>query len=110
MCTPECYENRIQQQPKVSGQSSPISRLTSIISDVVQGNFASKKVQVERLTACLSCEFRVNLISGRKDNHIGKLDQCSECSCFIKVKSKLENEKCPASKWGTSAVNSGSQE
>ena len=42
----------------------------------------------ERFSICLKCPELIKL-SG----------QCKKCGCFMSIKTKLENAKCPIGKW-----------
>lgn len=42
----------------------------------------------KRYNICESCEHFFTLTT-----------QCKKCGCFMKAKTKLENAKCPMSKW-----------
>ena len=46
-----------------------------------------EEVLQERWDACNSCEFLTK-------NYI-----CSKCSCFMRLKSRVKNMKCPIDKW-----------
>lgn len=50
----------------------------------------------ERISICLSCDRLLNSIPGQE---LLGLENCKECGCFIRIKSKLENQKCPLGKW-----------
>lgn len=41
-----------------------------------------------RLEICRSCEF-----------YRARTNQCKKCGCFMKLKTSLENAKCPIGKW-----------
>ncbi len=41
-----------------------------------------------RLEICKLCEF-----------YRARTNQCKKCGCFMKLKTKLENAKCPLGKW-----------
>jgi hypothetical protein len=49
--------------------------------------FVTDQQQEERLTICGACE------------HYTSLKFCSQCNCFMPVKSKLASKKCPLDKW-----------
>lgn len=51
---------------------------------------APKLVADKRFKICKECE------------HYRKwLKQCKLCSCFMPLKTKLDNASCPAGKWGS---------
>ena len=41
-----------------------------------------------RLEICRGCEF-----------YRARTNQCKKCGCFMKLKTSLENAKCPIGKW-----------
>jgi hypothetical protein len=41
-----------------------------------------------RLDICKACEF-----------YRAKTNQCKKCGCFMKLKTTLENARCPIGKW-----------
>lgn len=49
--------------------------------------FVTEEIQDERLKICNTCE------------HYTKLKFCSQCNCFMPVKTKLSYKKCPVGKW-----------
>jgi len=49
---------------------------------------SSEEIQKERMQSCLSCE---NLIQFTK--------QCNKCGCFMEMKTRLLDAKCPIGKW-----------
>lgn len=55
-------------------------------------NPRTKKIEIDiaknRLDICLSCPELIKITK-----------QCKKCGCFMEVKSKLENAKCPIGKW-----------
>ena len=46
------------------------------------------KVSTERHKICVECE-----------NYIKITDQCKECGCFLKWKTKIYKTECPIRKW-----------
>lgn len=58
--------------------------------DVVNPNtkWADEEKANERFSICKACPELVKLTK-----------QCKKCGCFMAVKSKLENAKCPLGKW-----------
>lgn len=49
---------------------------------------APEDVQKQRYSICESCPEFISLTQ-----------QCKECGCFMKLKSKYESAKCPLEKW-----------
>jgi len=56
--------------------------------------FLKSKIKVSdeeknnRLNICLSCPELIKITK-----------QCKKCGCFMELKTKLENAKCPIGKW-----------
>jgi hypothetical protein len=51
-------------------------------------NYIEKTESEKRMKICLECD------------HLNKLiHQCKECGCFMNLKTKLINAKCPIGKW-----------
>jgi hypothetical protein len=42
----------------------------------------------KRMDICLECDHLIKLTK-----------QCKECGCFMNLKTKLDNAKCPLGKW-----------
>lgn len=49
---------------------------------------ASEDLAFKRISICQDC-----------DRIILAVNQCKECGCFMNLKTKLENAKCPLGKW-----------
>ena len=49
---------------------------------------ADEKVAEERLSICASCPELIKLTK-----------QCKKCGCFMSIKARLEEAKCPLGKW-----------
>ena len=49
---------------------------------------STEQLVAYRLEICSSCDFY------RK-----RTNQCKKCGCFMKLKTQLENAKCPIGKW-----------
>lgn len=49
---------------------------------------SDSSLREDRLAICRSCEFF---------NH--RLEQCTKCGCFMKLKTTLERAHCPIQKW-----------
>jgi hypothetical protein len=58
--------------------------------DVVNPNteWAEKSLSNERYNICITCPELIKLTR-----------QCKKCGCFMAVKTKLKNAKCPIGKW-----------
>jgi hypothetical protein len=51
-------------------------------------NYIDKSASDQRMSICLRCEHLIKLTN-----------QCKECGCFMNLKTKLQNAKCPIGKW-----------
>lgn len=49
---------------------------------------SSKDLIEHRLEICMACEF-----------YRPNRDRCSKCGCFMNLKTRLENARCPVKKW-----------
>ena len=49
---------------------------------------SSENLHESRLAICRTCEF-----------FKPRVEKCAKCGCFMKLKTKLENAKCPIGKW-----------
>ena len=49
---------------------------------------SGEELAQHRLSICSTCEF-----------YRPKTNQCKKCGCFMKLKTSLENAKCPIRKW-----------
>ena len=49
--------------------------------------FSDPDVTMNRINICLGCE------------HLMKHTRCAKCGCFMKVKTRLAQAKCPIGKW-----------
>lgn len=54
---------------------------------------AFKTTRERRLTLCLECP------ALRKYLKVPKTEQCGICMCFVRIKSAVPSEKCPAGLW-----------
>lgn len=81
-----------------------------VIKDAVTGNlkFASNEVQQARFALCEVCPHRRENIPGYKKEFEAKdpitpwsveKDKCNLCGCYMPVKTKLADAKCPVNKW-----------
>lgn len=74
--------------------------------DTLKQDFVSREVESQRLTACMTCPHRVNLLFERKPDKILKTDTCALCGCRLKdwigvlpPKVKLKNSVCDSGRW-----------
>jgi hypothetical protein len=51
-------------------------------------SYTSEEEAKARLDMCNGCDRFINLTK-----------QCKECGCFMPLKTKLKNTKCPLNKW-----------
>ena len=49
---------------------------------------STDEIQKERLSVCLDCDKLIQLTK-----------TCSQCGCFMEIKVKLMEAKCPLGKW-----------
>lgn len=49
---------------------------------------SAEELHEARLAICRGCEF-----------FKPRTERCGKCGCFMKLKTKLENAKCPIGKW-----------
>lgn len=56
--------------------------------------FVSTEVQKQRLLICSVCD-QLDTATAR----------CTECGCFVQIKSKVTTEECPLGKWGEDYVD-----
>lgn len=64
--------------------------LKTIVKNAASGKDITVEDSVynERMKACNTC-----------DKHIKSTNQCGECGCFLAVKGRLADMKCPLNKW-----------
>jgi hypothetical protein len=48
----------------------------------------SKEIKQERLSICSTCPFLIKLTYS-----------CTQCGCFMRIKSAFEDSSCPVGKW-----------
>jgi len=48
----------------------------------------SEELKNERMSVCLGCEHLIKLTH-----------QCKKCGCFMELKTKLSDARCPIGKW-----------
>ncbi len=70
------------EQYKEKNGSTPIDLLNP------RKEVATKETAKERMKVCLSCPELIKITK-----------QCKKCGCFMELKTKLENAKCPIGKW-----------
>jgi hypothetical protein len=65
------------------------------MNDIKSWIFLKKNIEVsenslysKRVSICSKC-----------DRLFSPTFQCKECGCFMKIKAKLENARCPLGKW-----------
>ena len=63
------------------------------IKEIYNNNniIASPKIKMERLKICVGCEH----IRLKKTAY----KRCSQCGCFLHMKTRLLNQECPIGKW-----------
>lgn len=66
-----------------------VSSLFKIAENMAKGvnQYVTEKVKSQRLEECNNCP---SLLQTR---------QCAECYCFVDMKTKYKQEKCPIGKW-----------
>ena len=64
--------------------------LFNVAKEAATGNleFVPEEISNERFNICLNCPKLTK-----------PLLQCSECGCFMKVKTKISSQECPLGKW-----------
>lgn len=69
-----------------------IDNIKNKLNQTVIGKWESNEERIttvtNRLNHCYSCDKFINITQ-----------MCSECGCFMKVKTQLKNAKCPLGKW-----------
>jgi hypothetical protein len=51
-------------------------------------NYAEdQQLRIQRLNICRQCD------------HLNKMEMCNFCGCFMPMKTKLEEARCPIGKW-----------
>lgn len=55
---------------------------------VDKDSYTTEEQAQERLDICNGCDRFIHLTK-----------QCKECGCFMNLKTKLKNTKCPLNKW-----------
>jgi hypothetical protein len=51
-------------------------------------NYVEDSIHTDRMNICRACPELIKITS-----------QCKKCGCFMEIKTKLEEAKCPLSKW-----------
>jgi len=72
--------------------NNPISSLGSAVKDFVNGNFAGIETIQARYDTCVNCEHLIKHSAFPPGN-------CAKCGCFVYLKIKMQNQKCPEGKW-----------
>lgn len=69
---------------------SGVKSLFTIAKNAATGvdQSVAPEIAQSRLNTCLGCD-RLNQT----------LQQCKECGCFVRAKTKFKQEKCPLGKW-----------
>lgn len=60
------------------------------VTKIAIGNTASEEVAQHRYNICYNCP-NVFFTVGKR--------RCKYCSCFVELKTKVYDEKCPIGKW-----------
>tara|TARA_B100000902_G_C27190581_1_gene853705 strand:+ start:803 stop:1012 length:210 start_codon:yes stop_codon:yes gene_type:complete len=50
--------------------------------------FSNEKLKQERMAICASCP-----------SYIAFTKQCKKCGCFMELKTRMKDAKCPIDKW-----------
>lgn len=58
--------------------------------DILKPNieWSEEEVAIQRLITCFDCDRLIKVTT-----------QCKECGCFMRMKVKLKEAKCPLNKW-----------
>ena len=80
--------HQIRKMPSLIEQAKNIA--TSLAKHVLNGfQHSSRDEFLQRIEACNQC-----------DSFDPETRRCSECGCFVLVKTKWASEECPLGKWG----------
>jgi hypothetical protein len=82
-------KEKVEQSP-FSSAIQTVSNLAGTMKDFATSGFKTsddEKYQ-KRLEVCMGC-----------DSFDKKALRCTECSCFMKAKAKIDSAKCPLDKW-----------
>lgn len=60
------------------------------IAKIATGNTASEEIARTRYNICYDCPAIFFTLGKRR---------CKHCSCFVELKTKVYDEKCPIGKW-----------
>lgn len=77
---------------KQNTAQSPISSIGSAIKDFVNGEYADTDTVTSRFNKCVGCEHLIK-------HEVFPPGNCSKCGCFVYLKIKMKNQKCPEGKW-----------
>jgi len=100
-----CNCDQTEVQPGLS-LGKMVKSMTTGFKDAIKQDFVSKEVEIQRLSACMTCPHRGNLVFGRHETKILKTDICMLCACRLKgwigvlpPKAKLKNSICDSGRW-----------
>jgi len=74
--------NKWEEYKKKLGTTRPWDILNPNIE------WSEESIAKQRLDICFDCDRLIKVTS-----------QCKECGCFMKLKTKLQEARCPLSKW-----------
>ena len=82
-------KEKVEQTP-FSSAIQTASNLAGTMKDFAASGFktSNNEKYQKRLEVCLGC-----------DSFDKKALRCTECSCFMKAKAKIDSAKCPLDKW-----------
>lgn len=89
---PKCTEEKQSELPSFMGMAKGLmGSVKDIAGGALQGDglLVTDEVYNTRMSICQSCEFF------RQDDK-----RCSQCGCFMEVKSKFKKTYCPVHRWG----------
>lgn len=75
-----------EQFTEKSGISSTSPNRIEISNDLSYGEINRKAV--DRMKICLQCEHFLKITK-----------QCKKCGCFMPIKTRMPQQKCPVDKW-----------
>lgn len=92
-----CNNNKVIV-PTLKQAVGAIGPLTNLILD---RKTVTEEVKKERINICRECSFATRNNNERfaASKGLSTKSQCSKCTCFIVLKTKLEEERCPEGKW-----------
>jgi hypothetical protein len=74
--------NKWQEYKKKLGDTRPWDVLNP------KAEFSEEELFNKRINTCYSCEEFIRVTA-----------QCKQCGCFMKLKAKLKEAKCPINRW-----------